>query len=165
MCRPEWPRGPEAGAAAYLTVRQAGWREHGRSGRVHRRPQQEVGDGCGLEHRLTLACNPSLFQDALARNFRQVSVPRNLSPPRSTTLCRSATTHHPSGLRPSSHISGGYFSYPLIQHRPEDIYSDAAAIIHSDVHRRSIVTIRDDLAVAFIDIDIRFTYHFRSQSS
>ena len=77
--------------------------------RTPRRPQpgQAV-----LEHRLTLACNPSLFQDALARSFRQVSVPRNLSPPRSTTLCRSATTHHPSGLRPSSHISGGYFSYP-----------------------------------------------------
>ena len=69
---------------------------------------------CGLEHRLTLACNPSLFQDALARSFRQVSVPPNLSPPRSTTLCRSATTHHPSGLRPSSHSSGGYFFYPLL---------------------------------------------------
>ena len=34
---------------AYLTVRQIGRREHGRAGRVHRRPQQEVGDGCGLD--------------------------------------------------------------------------------------------------------------------
>ena len=33
---------------AYSTVRQIGRREHGHAGRVHRRPQQEVGDGCGL---------------------------------------------------------------------------------------------------------------------
>ena len=34
---------------AYLPVRQIGWREHGHAGRVNRRPQQETGDGCGLE--------------------------------------------------------------------------------------------------------------------
>ncbi len=33
---------------AYLTVCQIGRREHGRAGRVHRRPQQEVGGICGL---------------------------------------------------------------------------------------------------------------------
>lgn len=84
-----------------------------RGGLLVRDPDHDFFDfePCEAFDSLTLACNPGLFQDALARNFHHVSIPRNLSPPGSTTPCRSSTTRHPSGLRPSSHISGGCFSY------------------------------------------------------
>ena len=42
--RPAWPRGPQA----YSTVRRGARREHGRAYAMHRRPQQEVGERCGL---------------------------------------------------------------------------------------------------------------------
>ena len=60
---------------AYSAVRQIGRREHGRAGRVHRRPQQEVGDGCGLGaagHEGTGRAGPGLVYNPtteLAANF------------------------------------------------------------------------------------------------
>ena len=79
---------------AYLTVRQIGWREHGQAGRVHRRPQQEVGDGCGLE----LVPSPLVQQDNVA------TAPKRKR--RMRTRCSVRSLFHESACGASAGKSG-----------------------------------------------------------